>query len=185
MDLSKFGRLILPFLLIFSFVRGYGWLIPKISRLDTMRHFYYEIVTMDVLNENRVFVEDINTSNPFSSFAPLPRWKQRAVYDEIKKIPTLYGLKLVKVKGTDKKHVLEKRTLSGALSLYGMLEDFPLIIEEPDYKFHGSVKDRIWVFLRDSDKDINLPNTDEKETKLKYVTSVFLSSAVTCDILIE
>jgi len=184
MDLSKFRRWMVFFILIFGLIRGYGWLVPKFSQLDTMRYFYYEITSVNIPNENRIYVTDINSNNLFSSLAPLPRWQQRAVYAEIKKIPSSYGLRLIRIIDSDKKHILEKMTLSGALSLYSLFEGYPLIEEEPSLNLYKSFQDSIWIFLKSPDININFSSMDEEKVKLKHISEVFLSPTIICDIFL-
>lgn len=186
MDLPRFKRWVIVCLLIFGLIRGYGWFFPNFFQADQMSYFYDDIGTKKVKHLFSISATDINSNSLLSSFAPLPNMEQRVVYNTIKNIPSSSGLKLVKIIYSNR-YSLEKRTLAGALSLYSIFESFPLIIENSKLKLakHRFIKDRIWIFLRNSDENITLPTLGKGKIRLKYIDSVSLSSMAMCDIFSE
>lgn len=188
MNLSKFKPGLVFFLVIFGLIRGYGWLFPNFSQLDRMSYFYDSIGTRRVKQKYKIHSTDISSNNIFSSFAPLPPMQQRAIYDKIKKISSSSGLRLVRIIKPDK-YALEAKNLTVALSLYSMLESFPLIMQKSlnlrSNKPIEPFKDRILVFLRDVNEDINLSDVNIKRASLKYVASISLSPTISCDIFKE
>ncbi|OGW75959.1 MAG: hypothetical protein A2Z72_04660 [Omnitrophica bacterium RBG_13_46_9] len=182
-DLYKFKRWVAVSLVIFSFIRGYGWMVlPLPCLLDQMSYFYDDIGTKSCKHLYSNYATDVKSGNLVSSFAPLNYMQQRVVYDEIKKVPSSTGLRLVKIISPSK-HILEAKTLAGALSLYSIFDGFPLIIEDPHLRLSKPFKDRIWVFLNSSNKDMLIVN--KIKMKLGYIATVPLLPAVKCDIFIE
>jgi hypothetical protein len=178
-DLSRFKQWIITGLIIFGLIRGYGWFFPNFFQTDQMSYFYDDTGIKEVKHSYSIYVTDIN-SRLFSSFAPLPDMQQKTVYNTIKEIPTLSGLKLAKIINPDA-HILEAKTLAGALSLYSMLESYPLIIEDPNITKYRPFRNRIWIFLRSSGNSI----INIKDAELNYITNVPLSYTVSCDIFRE
>lgn len=189
MDLPKLKRVIILFLVIFSFIRGYGWLFSGFFPVDQMRYFYDEIGTTKVAQKYGCYAKDVISPGQFSSLCPLPAMRQREVYDEIKKISVASELKVVRIIDFDK-YTLEKKILSGALSLFSGFEDKPIFIEmfeSAKYGFFNSkpFDGRVWIFLRGDDENAVLSGEYGGNVPLKYVTSIFLSSGISCDILKE
>lgn len=183
-DLTRFKRWIIASLVILGFIHGYGWMIPWLPQLDQMRYFYDDIGTKKVKHPYSIYAANINSNNPFSSFVPLPKMRQREIYNKIKEIPFSSGLRLIKIINSNK-HILEAKTLAGALSLYSMFESYPLIVESPDITKYKIFKDRIWVFLRNAGENVDLPSIDGERLRLKYVVSVPLTPMIICDIFRE
>lgn len=184
-DIPRFKRIIIIFLIGVSFAHGYGWFaLGVFSRADQMIYFYDDI-GVKYNRKYPVYSVDIKSSKLFSSYIPLPIMQQKAVYSIIKEISSPSGLKLIKITWSDK-HILEARTLAAGLSLYSMFESFPLIIENPSPYQHEFFSGRIWLFVRGLNEDIeSFLNINKKKSKTRYIRSIFLSPAIICDIFLE
>ena len=181
----KYVRLhTIVFLLVFSLVRGYGWLIPNFPLLDQKLYFYDDIGTKRVKHSYSIYARDVEPHS-FSAFAPLGPLRQRAIYGAIKKISSFSGVRVVRIIGPGK-YAFEKKFLGGALSLYSIYENYPLIVEGPYREQYTPFEDRIWIILRDSEKDVDFSKgTLRDSSRLKYITGVLLSAKVMCDIFKE
>jgi len=186
-NLPWFKHYVVLCLVIFCCIQGYGWFMPSFIQINQMRYFYDDIgMSKSGKEEYHSYVTDVNPGDLFSSFAPLPAMQQKTVYEKIKNINFNSDLKLVRII-SHRDLRLEKNTLGGALSLYSMLETYPLLIEDVNavpFKVCFP-QERIWVFLRYSNESVDFSILDGNEVTLIQSGSVSLLPTVTCDIFSE
>ncbi|MBN1872240.1 MAG: glycosyltransferase family 39 protein [Candidatus Omnitrophica bacterium] len=186
MDMGSFKKIAVASLVVFGLVRGYGWLMPHVFKGDSMEYLYDEIGTKDTKQGFHVYPRGVEYSNPFFSFAPLPPLDYRTVYDIVRGIEGRAGLKVVNIISSGAPYKMETKGLAGALSLYSLIENVPLIIEGGGAAFRHPFKDRVWIIARGRKDAIDKSRLyKERNVDTRYVDSVFLSPTIICDIFIE
>lgn len=189
LNLGRFKRYVIIGVLFFGFFQGYGWLMLKSPWLDQMQHFYYQVGVRKISHFFVFYAGDINSNKLFSIFSPLPNMRQKEVYETIKGIPSLSGVRIVQIQDLGGGDTLERRALCSYLTLQSAFEGYPLIVEHifcPSRFMDTMIcEDRIWIFLRGYRDIIDAPRRINSPDNLTYIKSISFSSQLRCDLFKE